>query len=58
MTKQYDVSANGFVLGRYEATSSSHALDLCAVDAGYKNVADLAAQIERASELVAVACHE
>jgi hypothetical protein len=54
MTK-YQVSANGQVFGTYEADSEQAARDLCAQDAGYKNEADMAAQLGQASELVAVA---
>ena len=54
MTK-YQVSANGQVFGTYEADSEQAARDLCAQDAGYKDEADMVAQLERPSELVAEA---
>jgi len=54
MTK-YQVSANGQVFGTYEADSEQAARDLCAQDAGYKNEADMVAQLEQPSDLVAVA---
>jgi hypothetical protein len=54
MTK-YQVSANGHVFGTYEADSEQAARDLCAQDAGYKDEADMVAQLEQPSELVAVA---
>ncbi len=54
MTK-YQVSANGQVFGTYEADSEQAARDLCAQDAGYKDEADMVAQLEQPSELVAVA---
>ena len=54
MTTAYEVSANGTLFGTYEAASAQEARDLCAIDAGYKSEADMAAQLEQASELVAV----
>jgi len=54
MTK-YEVSANGQVFGTYEADSEQAARDLCAQDAGYKDEADMVAQLEQPSELVAEA---
>lgn len=53
MTKQFEVSANGTVFGIYEADDAQGARDACAVDAGYKSEADMAEQLEQASELVA-----
>ena len=53
MNKQFEVSANGHVFGAYEAATEQEALDLCAIDAGYKSEADMVAQLERPSELVA-----
>lgn len=52
MTK-YTVSANCIEFGIYEADSEQAARDLCAQDAGYKSEADMEAQLEQASELVA-----
>ena len=54
MTKTYTVSANGTVFGDYQADSEQAARDLCAQDAGYKSEADMVAQLEQPSELVAV----
>ncbi len=48
---QFQVIANGNVFGIYEAEDEQQARDLCAQDAGYDNEADMAAQLERASEL-------
>ena len=52
MTK-FQVSANGQVFGEYEADTEQAARDLCAQDAGYKNEADMVAQLGQQSELVA-----
>ncbi len=51
---KYIVSANGTEFGSYEADSEQGARDLCAQDAGYKDEADMAAQLGQTSELVAV----
>ncbi len=50
---QYQVSANGHVFGTFEAESEQQARDLCAQEAGYKSEADMVAQLEQPSELVA-----
>ena len=51
---QYQVSANSTIFGTYEAASAQEARDLCAQDAGYKSEADMAAQLEQPSALIAV----
>lgn len=48
---EYEVSANGIVLGIYEARDGQEARDLCARDAGYKDEADMVYQLERSSAL-------
>jgi hypothetical protein len=53
MSKQYEISANGTIFGTYEADSEQAARDLAAQDAGYKSEADMAAQLEQPSELIA-----
>ncbi len=50
---KYQVSANGHEFGIYEAATEQEARDLCAQDAGYKSEADMEAQLEQPSELVA-----
>jgi hypothetical protein len=52
--KNFEVSANGTLFGTYEASTEQEARDLCAQDAGYKSEADMVAQLEQPSELVAV----
>lgn len=52
---KFQVSANGQVFGTYEAATEQEARDLCAQDAGYKSEADMVAQLEQPSELVAEA---
>lgn len=54
MSQRFEVSANGQVFGVYEAADAQGARDMCAKDAGYKSEADMVAQLERSSELVAV----
>jgi len=51
--KTYVVTANGYNLGVYSAKKKQAARDACARDAGYKNEADLVAQLERTSNLIA-----
>lgn len=48
---RYEVSANGTVFGVYEADTLEGALDLCAQDAGYKDVSDMESQLGQPSEL-------
>lgn len=55
MKTTFEVQANGIVFGIYEADSAQGACDACAIDAGYKSEADMAAQLEQPSELVAAA---
>lgn len=50
----YEVSANGTVLGIYEAENKQKALDLCARDAGYTSEEDMVNRLSQASELEAV----
>ena len=50
---EFEVSANGQVFGTYEAADDQNARDLCAQDAGYKSEAEMVAQLECPSELVA-----
>lgn len=52
---KFQISANGQVFGIFEAATEQEARDLCAQDAGYKSEADMVAQLERPSELVAEA---
>jgi hypothetical protein len=52
---KFQVSANGTVFGTYDAATEQEARDLCAQDAGYKSEADMEAQLEQPSELVAEA---
>lgn len=54
MSKQFEVSANGTIFGVYAADDAQGARDACAVDAGYKSEADMVAQLDQPSELVAV----
>ena len=51
--KTYVVTANGYNLGVYSDDSKQAARDACARDAGDKNEADLVAQLERTSNLIA-----
>jgi hypothetical protein len=53
MSKQYEVSANDTICGVFTADSEQAARDLAAQDAGYKSEADMVAQLEQPSELVA-----
>ena len=53
MSKQFEVSANDTVFGVYEADDEQGARDACAVDAGYKNEADMIARLGQPSELEA-----
>jgi hypothetical protein len=50
---KYQVSANGYVFGTYEAATEQEARDLCAQDAGYKSESDMEARLEQPSDLVA-----
>lgn len=50
---KYKVSASGREFGTYEGDSEQGARDLCAQDAGYKDEADMVAQLQRPSSLVA-----
>jgi hypothetical protein len=54
MTKQYEVTANSIVCGVFIAETAQEARDQAAQDAGYKSEADMVAQLEQPSELVAV----
>jgi hypothetical protein len=49
----FRVTANGIYLGTYAADSAQEARDLCAQDAGYRDEADMVAQLEQPSELEA-----
>jgi len=51
--KYYEVSANGHFFGVYQADSKQSALELCAIDAGYKSIQDMVNRLETASELIA-----
>lgn len=51
---KFEVSANGHLFDRYDAETEQQAKDLCAQEAGYQSEADMVAQLERPSELVAV----
>ena len=53
MTKQYQVEANGTVFGVYQADDEQGARDACAVDAGYRDEADMVDQLNQPSDLVA-----
>jgi hypothetical protein len=55
---KFQVSANGTVFGTYDAATEQEARDLCAQDAGYKSEADMEAQLEQPSELVAEVSHQ
>lgn len=50
---KFQVSANGQVFGIYEGETEQDARNACAADAGYKSEADMVAQLEEPSELVA-----
>lgn len=50
----YQVQVNGLVLGLYEADDEQDARDAAAQDAGYQSEADMAVQLDRPSELVAI----
>lgn len=52
MTK-FEVTANGFLYGIYEAADEQGARDACAIDAGYESEAQMAETLERPSQLVA-----
>lgn len=52
-SSSFEVSANGTVFGVYSATNEQEARDLCAQDAGYKSEADMMAQLDQPSDLVA-----
>lgn len=51
--RSFLVEANGTIFGVYKARSEQGARDVCAVDAGYKSEADMTAQMESPSELMA-----
>ena len=50
---KYQVEANCTNLGIYEAESEQEARDLCAMDAGYQDKADMERELRQKSELVA-----
>ena len=50
---QVEVSANGCVVGIYDAVDAQGARDACAVDAGYESEAEMVALIGYPSDLVA-----
>jgi len=50
----YSVQSGCNDFGPYEAQSEQEARDLCAQEAGYKSEADMVAQIEAPSWLVAI----
>lgn len=53
--RPFRVSANGATFGVFEAETEQRARDACAMDAGYKSEADMCAQLEQPSALVATA---
>ena len=55
MTKKFEVFSNGRSFGIYEAETEQEARDACARDAGYQSEAHMVEQLDRASQLQAIA---
>ena len=53
MSKHFQVEANGTIFGVYVADDEQAARDACAVDAGYRDEADMVDQLNQPSDLVA-----